>query len=219
MQVNLKIIKSRRKTISLSVNKDAELVARVPYNYNPDQLKKFINEKSKWIAAHIKQVQENNQKYAPFVPINGAELTLLGQPFVITIKNITRAKIIENQIILPNKNTKEYLIALLKKYAKQQLDIRVNQYAKEFGFNYNQVRIGSAKTVWGSCSATNNLNFSYRLLFTPNIVVDYVIIHELSHTIVRNHSKEFYQIVADCMPEYKSAEKWLKQNKGVINCL
>ena len=219
MQVKLQIIKSRRKTISLSVNKEAEIVARVPYNYNPDQLNKFINEKSKWITAHIKQAQENNQKYAPFVPTNGAELTLLGEQFIITIKNTTRAKIIENQIILPNKNVKEYLIALLKKYAKQQLEMRVKQYAKEFGFNYNQVRIGSAKTVWGSCSATNNLNFTYRLLLTPNIVVDYVIIHELSLTIVRNHSNEFYQIVADCIPEYKSAEKWLKQNKGVINYL
>lgn len=219
MQVKLKIIKSKRKTISLSVNKDAELVARVPYNYNPNQLYNFINEKSKWIAAHIKQAQENNQKYSPFVPENGTELTLLGQPFVISIKNTTRAKIVENKIILHNKNTKEYLVALLKKYAKQQLEIRVKQFAKEFGFNYNQVRIGSAKTVWGSCSAKNNLNFTYRLLFTPNMVVDYVIIHELSHTIIRNHSKEFYQIVADCMPEYKLAEQWLKQNKGIINYL
>lgn len=219
MQVKLKIIKSRRKTISLSIDKNAELVARVPYNYNPTQLNNFINEKSKWIATHIKQVQENNQKYAPFKPENGAKLTLLGQTFEIIIKNTTRAKIIENNIILPNKNTKEYLIILLKKYAKQQLENRVKQFAKEFGFSYNKVHIGSAKTVWGSCSANNNLNFTYKLLLTPNIVVDYVIIHELSHTIVRNHSKEFYQIVADCMPEYKLAEQWLKQNKGVINYL
>jgi predicted metal-dependent hydrolase len=65
---------------------------------------------------------------------------------------------------------------------------------------------------WGSCSSSNNLNFSSRLLFAPQIVQDYVIIHELAHLIELNHSDRFWDLVAKVMPDYEDQEMWLKLN-------
>jgi predicted metal-dependent hydrolase len=65
---------------------------------------------------------------------------------------------------------------------------------------------------WGSCSSSNNLNFSSRLLFAPQIVQDYVIIHELAHLIELNHSDRFWDLVAKVMPNYEDQEMWLKLN-------
>ncbi|MEL7020404.1 MAG: M48 family metallopeptidase, partial [Bacteroidota bacterium] len=68
-------------------------------------------------------------------------------------------------------------------------------------------------TNWGSCSSKSNLNFSTRLLFAPQDVIDYVIIHELAHLIELNHSSRFWKLVADAMPDYKEKEEWLKINR------
>jgi predicted metal-dependent hydrolase len=74
------------------------------------------------------------------------------------------------------------------------------------------IRFKQNHSNWGSCSSTGNLNFSSRLLFAPQIVQDYVIIHELAHLIELNHSDRFWQLVANVMPKYTEQEKWLKVN-------
>lgn len=76
---------------------------------------------------------------------------------------------------------------------------------KSINFKYNH-------SNWGSCSRANNLNFSSRLLFAPDDVQDYVIIHELAHLVELNHSDKFWKLVSDAMPDYMEKEKWLKKN-------
>ena len=76
---------------------------------------------------------------------------------------------------------------------------------KSVNFKYNH-------SNWGSCSQSGNLNFSSRLLFAPDDVQDYVIIHELAHLVELNHSDRFWKLVSDAMPNYAEKEKWLKVN-------
>ncbi len=73
------------------------------------------------------------------------------------------------------------------------------------------------QTNWGSCSTRGNINLSTRLLFAPDDVIDYVIVHELSHLIEMNHSPKFWAIVAKVMPDYKKKEQWLKENTHLCN--
>lgn len=75
---------------------------------------------------------------------------------------------------------------------------------KSVNLKYNQ-------TNWGSCSSQGNVNLSTRLLFAPEEVIDYVIIHELAHLTELNHSARFWKLVSDAMPDYKEKEKWLKE--------
>ncbi len=81
---------------------------------------------------------------------------------------------------------------------------------KHFRFPYGNVILRYNKSTWGSCSHTGKLTFSTRLLLAPLPVIDYVIIHELSHIKVHNHSKSFWNLVASAMPEYKQYVKWLR---------
>ncbi len=99
-----------------------------------------------------------------------------------------------------------------KRQAKQYITTRVAEIAKIHNITYNDLRITSAKTRWGSCSSKRNINFSFRLILTPKEVIDYVIIHELSHLKEMNHSKSFWNEVKKIMPDYKKYEKWLKKN-------
>ena len=77
----------------------------------------------------------------------------------------------------------------------------------------SRISIREQKTRWGSCSSAGNLNFNWRLIFAPEEVLDYVVVHELAHRIEMNHSKAFYQIVAQVLPDYQASRKWLR-DKG-----
>ena len=96
--------------------------------------------------------------------------------------------------------------------ARQILDERVELYARQYGFQYTKIGITSARTRWGSCSASGSLNFSWRLILAPLEAVDYVVVHELVHTVFHNHSKQFWKMVGEVMPDYSERRKWLRKN-------
>ena len=79
------------------------------------------------------------------------------------------------------------------------------------GLEHGEVKINSAKTRWGSCNRKGNINFTYRLLFVPEEVIDYVVVHELAHLKEMNHSAGFWSVVEQTMPDYKARRKKLRE--------
>lgn len=85
--------------------------------------------------------------------------------------------------------------------------------AEEFGFECGKVWISNAQKRWGTCNFKNDIRINWRLIMAPAEVVDYVILHELVHTKIKNHSKRYWNEVQRLMPEYKKCEKWIKENR------
>ncbi len=98
-------------------------------------------------------------------------------------------------------------IKLLRKKAKEIIPQKVEHYANIMQVNPNSVKINSAKKRYGSCSGTNNLNFSLYLMDKDERFIDYVVVHELAHIKHHNHSKEFYGFIEQFMPDYKERMK------------
>jgi predicted metal-dependent hydrolase len=96
--------------------------------------------------------------------------------------------------------------------ARQVLTGRVEFFARQHDFHYQRIRITSARTRWGSCSSTGSLSFSWRLIQAPSAVVDYVVVHELVHTVFHNHSQHFWNLVEMIMPDYQDHRRWLKEH-------
>ena len=108
------------------------------------------------------------------------------------------------------KDVKEYSeedIKLLRKNAKEIIPRKVEYFANLMQVNPNSVKINSAKKRYGSCSGTNNLNFSLYLMDKDERFIDYVVVHELAHIRHHNHSKDFYKFVEQFMPDYKERMK------------
>lgn len=106
-------------------------------------------------------------------------------------------------------------LALEKRYrdaAKDYIPKRVEYYHPFTGGNYQKITIRDPKTRWGSCSSNGTLSFSFRLMLAPPRVLDYVVVHELCHLTHMNHSKEFWNMVENILPDYKEHRKWLKEN-------
>ncbi len=114
---------------------------------------------------------------------------------------------------------KNILLSWLKLEAKIILIKRVEELAKQFGFEYFRITIKDQSSVWGSCSSKKNLNFSWRLILAPVEVMDYVIIHELCHLAQMNHSRNFWALVEKYMPDYKAHRKWLDKNGKSLKML
>lgn len=98
-----------------------------------------------------------------------------------------------------------------KRRAKEIIPERVGYFAKIMGVTPTGIRITSAKTRFGSCTAKNSLNFSWRLMRYGEREIDYVVVHELAHIRHHDHSKAFYAVVASVMPDYKERQAVLKK--------
>lgn len=112
-------------------------------------------------------------------------------------------------------------LALEKRYrdaAKDYIPKRVEYYHSYTGGNYTKITIRDQKTRWGSCSSNGTLSFSFRLMMAPPRVLDYVVVHELCHLTYMNHSKEFWNMVENILPDYKEHRKWLKENGHTLHC-
>ena len=211
------IIRTKRKTIALIVKSNGDFIVRAPQRSNDQEIFEFINKKANWIEKKRTEQYSNYLKPLSFDEIE--QVILLGRKLSVTYSNLTNCVLNDNQIILPKENTKLKLILFLKKYAKLHISKRVKLFSTLYHFTYKTVSITSAKTSWGSCNTKNKLNFTYKLILCPEDIIDYIVIHELCHTKIKNHSAQFWSLVKLCCPDYKNAEKWLKENRSVVEMI
>ena len=208
-----KIIRSKRKTLSLTINENAELIIRAPKRLSIEKIQDFINEKENWINRK-KRLIENQIKD---VTSNHNKLLYLGNLFPINVEqNASKELFFTGEEFIANSIEPDSLSLSIKKWYKNKFKEialpRVAYFANKHNLMVNQVRIKNQKTMWGSCSSKNNINLNYLLLMAPMGVIDYVIVHELVHTIHRNHSTDFWDSVESIMPEFKEHKRWLKKN-------
>ena len=100
----------------------------------------------------------------------------------------------------------------LARAAADDLPMRVRRYAPFINASYGRITIRLQKTRWGSCSKAGNLNFNCLLMYAPERVRDYVVIHELCHLLELNHSPRFWAQVEKLMPDWKEQRRWLREH-------
>ena len=114
----------------------------------------------------------------------------------------------QNKIHIPRRHRRAYL--KYKEQVREFVHQTLQKYNESYNFSYKQVRIKNHKSRWGSCSEDNNLNFSYRIIYLPVHMAEYIVVHELCHLGQLNHSKQYWELVAKSFPDYKEIEKELK---------
>ena len=207
------LIRSSRKTLALNIDRDGRLIVRAPYRLSVEKIEQFIAEKADWIEKHTAAVnlrtkQKNERLNAP-----PTELPLFGR--LCPVVNEKPYGYTDGVFYLPEGMTLESLVPYLHKLytriAKEALIPRVQTLSEQTGLMITAVKINSAKTRWGSCSAAKSVNLSHRLIAADPRLIDYVIIHELCHTVHMDHSHDFYRLVENFLPDYKEREKGLKE--------
>lgn len=209
------IIRSKRRTLALIVQPDGSLIVRAPLKAPHRSIREFVQNNVKWIEKKQAQaralVLPTPKKY-----VDGEEFLFLGDSYPLQIvRNQKQALVFDGCYKLAESAQSRGATEFERWYrarAKQILTDRVNCFAQQYGFKYAGLRINAARTRWGSCSPTGALNFSWRLIMAPMESIDYVVVHELVHTIIHNHSRRFWNKVESIMPDYKSRKVWLKEH-------
>jgi predicted metal-dependent hydrolase len=216
------LIRSKRRTLHLEVGTDAKLTVRAPLRCSNRLIQKFIECNEDWIIRNQKYAQEHCKPFSHKRYTEGEEFLYMGKAYkLITSKAVgdTFAFNGENFVIGESQfeNTRELFLRWYKREALKIIAQRVEFYSSISGIKYQKIGITNAHHRWGSCSARGNLNFSWHLIMAPLEIVDYLVIHELTHIKTRNHSKSFWQKVKDYVPDYKRYHTWLKENQSLLS--
>lgn len=214
-----KIIRSSRRTIALVVGTDATLTVRAPIQTPTEYIEKLVQKKSDWIKAKVREVEARpkplKKRFA-----NGESFLYLGNLYRLRIVAGAEVPFVFQKEFLVARERQSDVRSLLLDWYKQEATIkipeRVRWYAIRFGMEVGSVNITEAKKRWGSCGKDDGLNFSWRLILAPLQVLDYVVIHELAHTVERSHGPSFWRKVALMCPTYRQSVDWLRKNEHLF---
>jgi len=215
-----KIIFSKRKTISISVNDKGFVVVKAPIKTHLKEIFEIVHKHKNWITKKINLINAVG-KFEEKKFVDGEEFWFLGKKYKLHISDNVKEKLVFNDGFFLDKkyikSAKNIFINWYKKQAYTIIEDRLKFYSKKSNLTYKKLKITSASKRWGSCSKDNNLNFSYKLIMAPIEVIDYVVVHELSHTIHHNHSKAFWKKVEELYPQFRDAKDYLSKFGHLFN--
>lgn len=215
---SFKLNRSKRKSISLIIDKNGDLIVKAPYIVEEKMILNFVLKKQDWIERKQNAIKASNNKYLIDYK-NGNTVYYLGMQLTLKFCDVSKIRIEDSEILIPlsfKDNAKEKIIKWYKSEAKKQFLSRLEHLSAVFQEKYSSFMLSSATTRWGSCGYKGTINLNWRLMMCPLFVVDYVIIHELTHLKIKNHGKEFWTEVKKHIPGYKQCNKWLKDNQGLL---
>ena len=212
---NYYLVRTKRKTLSIEINDLGALIIRSPKNLSKIKIEQLVHQKAKWINKKQSELKKQNRRERLFQ--TGETFLYLGKSYTLKINQTQRLPLIFN-----NKYFSLKASAIKNAHAVFHHWYRINfatlalprikQKIQKQKFSMQRLNIRYAKTCWGSCSPENNIMLNYLLLMSPIEVIDYVINHELCHTIYKNHAPAFWQLLQNIMPHYKYQQTWLKEN-------
>ena len=207
-----RVIRGNRRTLMILITERGELIVKAPFYIPNFLIKKFVIEKSGWISKkleHMHKFSIKKKKYS-----DGDKFLYLGESYDLHIGDYTEIKV-NDYFCFPRflsfRLTKEIENWYIKA-AKEKIMQRVNHYSLLMDAEYFSISFSDTKSKWGSCSRDNFLQFNWKLIMAPLLVIDYVVVHELAHTKEKNHSRDFWMIVKKYKPAWKQYKKWLRDN-------
>lgn len=200
--ITYKVFRNRRtKNIRLYVNVLGELEVRVPRSLNDESLAGILSEHKNWILKHFAKRKILNGFYYLGKKVKVEQ----SRDLFLTTHHITFSNNVMK--ILSPANNDDLLLAIYENWlmtkAEEYIVPRAAELAGKQNYIINRINIRRQKTRWGSCSMKGNLSFNFRIMRFDKDVIDYVIIHEMCHLKEMNHSKKFWKLVEQQLPDYK----------------
>jgi len=228
-----KLIRTRKLAsgISISVSPEKGVIVRAPIWTPMWSINMFLEEKQSWILSHLNKFKEKFPKKEKRY-VEGEKHLFFGNEYTLAIQKSPtpgRAMVTIDESNLRvsvyseiNEETRatEIKKAILSWYMENgvsHITERTNYYSSLIGVDYGRITLKEVSSIWGSCSVGNNLTFNRKLILAPKEVVDYVIIHEVSHLVHRNHSSRFWGLVYKHDPNFKMHRKWLRDNHHILS--
>lgn len=213
----------RARTIRLKVDRKDGIVVVLP-NHIPERYAiEFVDRKKNWIKKSLARQAELKNRYTIFTETS----TFRTRNHTLCIQQHNKASlktaVSQNEIRIwypdfakiEDQRIQDHIRRAIEETwrieAKRYLPIRTQELAGKHGFSYNRIRVKKAGTRWGSCSSSNNINLNIQLMRLPDTLIDYIILHELVHTVEKNHQSSFWNLLETILPGAKKMDKSLNK--------
>lgn len=221
----------RAKYVSLSFGTDGVQVV-APIAMIERDIITLVEKRQQWIFNRLERYRKRLMQIpAKREFVNGEMLLFMGVNYPLNVQehkgSYTNIKLTDGQILvtinedIPIEKRREEIRRKLEQWyikkAKQLITERLELFSDKIGVKINTVRFKNQKTRWGSCSQKGNLNFNWKLVMAPMVIIDYVIVHELCHIKQMNHSPKFWLLVGTQVSDYQKMRKWLKDNGSKLS--
>lgn len=227
--IDITLFKSKKaKSINITIKPFKGVKVSVPSSISYGKAKLAVKQRISWIKKNLAKIQGAEELFTVF-DLNSEFKTREHQLKLIkgdfdNLKSLVRSNTIF--VYVPNESDvlcdevqmqiRKAIERAWRKEAKAYLPKRVEELAKKNGFSFNRVSIQNSKTRWGSCSFDNNINLSLHLMRLPEHLIDYVILHELTHTKIKNHSNSFWQLLDRVSGDAKGLDRQVKMHRTGI---
>ena len=200
----------------IAVDADGNVTIRSPLLLSIFKIERILADKAEWIQKQQVIIRSNGiqkHKYS-----EGESFFFLGEAYPLVLnKSQSPAFLFDDCFKLDwdsRNQAEDLIVGWYRKQARKFLSERLQQLAEIHNFNNYKFRLTRARTRWGSCSSKRNISISWRLVMAPPYIIDYVLVHELVHLEIHNHSKEFWRRLERIMPDYQKRRTWLKKNSA-----
>ncbi|KAA9331149.1 M48 family metallopeptidase [Adhaeribacter soli] len=202
------LIRKDVKHARLRVSEDGKVRVILPNSFNQEDLNALLSKKKHWIEKNLRYFNEKSQ-----IKLQRNQILLYGNRYSYFYDSAVHKVLIDHDhlSIRSNKNLLEDSTQLnwYKGIARRHLILRTEELAEKLGFTYNQIFIRSQRTKWGNCSSNKNISYNWRIIKAPLFVIDYLIVHELVHTVIMSHTNKFWVLLKSYYPNYREAISWL----------
>jgi len=218
---------SRRRTISICIDEKADIIVSAPFYSSEKDIFGFIRQKAGWIIDKQRESQENKEYLSRKRFQDGRKFLFLGKKYRLEVGigenkrtivdfdgirwNVTVPRSISAEKI--EQSVKKSMVKWYRQQAEEILGGRLFYYSRIMGLEPEKVAIKSLKRLWGNCDYNKRaIHLNWQVILSPVKVVDYIIVHELSHLVHPNHSSRFWKKVEKYLPDYKAQKEWLREN-------
>jgi predicted metal-dependent hydrolase len=210
-----------RKTMAIHIRPPASVLVLSPVGTPEKVIRERVKSKGRWILKKLSEVRHLDPEKFKKDFANGESFLFLGKNYDLKIvrssRKIPKVFFREGVFYLETSvfKVEELSRAMEKWYRKKAeriINDRVEMYSGKIGKRPRTARVKEQKQRWGSCTSKGDLYFNWRCVMAPPGIIDYLVVHEMSHLIHSNHSRAFWEEVGSIMPDYKKRKKWLKEN-------
>ncbi len=213
--IDVKLIRKNVRRITLKVDPDGTVSVSAPQSASVEYVQSFVKTKIEWVRSVLAK-----KSGGPFFVSrcnDGDKITVLGNTYTIklVVEDAEYVEISDINVVVhfsekKNGRKDKILLDWMKTTLRREIDESLKKWNSITGLDCSDIVLKDMKSRWGSCNVvTKKIAFSLRLLAQKRVCIDYVVLHELTHTIYRNHDKRFYGYIARFMPNYKAISKSL----------
>ncbi len=213
----------RAKTVRLQVLPGSGLTVTIPRYYDPGDVPKTIQKYASWILNKLATCAVRHDHRLE--PVPGDNIPYLGRAVPLLVNQgpdkLYSFRLDPHGLVISLGSGSVKLSVLLEHWYRREasriIKRKLDELSARLGLRYNRLFLRGQRTRWASCSAKGNLSFNWKLILTPEPVIEYVVIHELAHLQHLNHSERFWDLVARHCPGWRDHKKWLRQHASVAD--